>query len=402
MICRIVLFVFLFAILSGPASPAVSKSRKRPAPARKAPVVSRSTPKKPKAATVRRPSPARRPGTPAQRSTARRRPVVSTWKAPTFADSTVGDNVDGEDLTIRRAAVTALGPYNGSVVVVDPSNGRILTIVNQKLALKSGFVPCSTIKVVATLAAMSEGICDRTTVLRIGRRSTLDLTTALARSNNSYFASLGNKLGFEKVSYYAGLFGLGEKAGLDIEGEEPGILPKAPPPGGVGMMTSFGEGISVTPLELASLLTAISNGGDMYYLQYPRNDEEAQNITPRLKRRLELGPWLEDLKAGMRGAVEFGTARRANYNQTAEIFGKTGTCTDFKTSTHMGWFGSFNENGRKLVVVVMLTGGNRYVNGPMAAGVAGGFYRNLAGGSLLATAQNSPLALVSTQTCCAR
>src|SRR5579862_8588474 len=54
-------------------------------------------------------------------------------------DPTLGDNVDGEDLVIRRAAVSALGPVNGSVVVVDPSNGRILTIVNQKLALKSGF-----------------------------------------------------------------------------------------------------------------------------------------------------------------------------------------------------------------------------------------------------------------------
>src|SRR5579871_3244993 len=52
-------------------------------------------------------------------------------------DPTVGDNVDGEDLVIRQAAIAALGPVNGSVVVVDPTNGRILSIVNQKLALKS-------------------------------------------------------------------------------------------------------------------------------------------------------------------------------------------------------------------------------------------------------------------------
>src|SRR5262245_35132010 len=51
------------------------------------------------------------------------------WTAPTYADSTLGDNVDGEDLEVRRAAVEALGPYNGSVVVVDSGTGRILSMV---------------------------------------------------------------------------------------------------------------------------------------------------------------------------------------------------------------------------------------------------------------------------------
>jgi len=79
----------------------------------------------------------------------------------------------------------------------------------------------------------------------------------------------------------------------------------------------------------------------------------------------------------MRGAVDFGTARRAGYDATEPILGKTGTCTDFQTASHMGWFGSFNEVGaHRLVVVVMLTGG-RNVSGPIAAGVAGAIYRNL-------------------------
>ena len=73
---------------------------------------------------------------------------------------------------------------------------------------------------------------------------------------------------------------------------------------------------------------------------------------------------------GMRGAVDYGTARRANYDPTEPILGKTGTCTDFRVSTHMGWFGSFNEvNHHQLVVVVMLTG-TKSINGPVAAGVA--------------------------------
>src|SRR4051794_41678598 len=80
----------------------------------------------------------------------------------------------------------------------------------------------------------------------------------------------------------------------------------------------------------------------------------------------------------MRGAVDFGTARRAGYDSTEPILGKTGTCTDFQTANHMGWFGSFNEVGaHRLVVVVMLTGGR--VNGPVAAGVAGQIYRKFFG-----------------------
>src|SRR5436305_12275629 len=69
----------------------------------------------------------------------KKRYVFSPWTEPTFADSTAGDLVDGEDLVVRRAAVQALGPFNGTVIVADPNTGRILTIVNQKLAYKSGF-----------------------------------------------------------------------------------------------------------------------------------------------------------------------------------------------------------------------------------------------------------------------
>jgi cell division protein FtsI/penicillin-binding protein 2 len=79
----------------------------------------------------------------------------------------------------------------------------------------------------------------------------------------------------------------------------------------------------------------------------------------------------------MMGAVEYGTARRANYDPNEPIFGKTGTCTDSATPTHLGWFGSFNDVlNKKLTVVVLLTGG-RPVSGPVAAGVAGNVYRNL-------------------------
>jgi cell division protein FtsI/penicillin-binding protein 2 len=334
-------------------------------------------------------------------SALQKRSSRSPWTSPTFADSTEGDSVDGEDLMVRRAAVAALGPYNGSIVVVDPKTGRLLTIVNQKLTYQSGFQPCSTIKVVAALAGLNEGVIDQNTKLKITKRHGMDLTEALAHSNNAFFSSVGYKLGYDRIIQYAQMFGLGEKAGLDLDQEQPGMLAAAPPADGVGMMTSFGEGIYMTPLELAAVISTVANGGTLYYLQHPRSKEEIEQFVPRVKRQLDIAQLVPEIRPGMQGAVEYGTARRAGYFATDPIFGKTGTCTDGRSPTHLGWFGSFTETGEnKLVVVVLLTGGHS-VNGPIASGVAGAVYKNLSTENYFAQAHpTSPLALISNQSCC--
>ena len=299
------------------------------------------------------------------------------WRTPTYADSTVGDRIDGEDAVVRRAAVDALAGLNGTVVVTHPDSGLVLTIVNQKLALQDGFQPCSTVKVPVALAALSESLVQRNTSIRLHGRTSVGLTEALAKSNNEYFAALGQKLGFERVSYYARLFGLGEKAGFNIDGEHAGLLPPSVPHNGIGMMTSFGDGISVTPLELAALMGAVANGGTLYYLQYPKTLEEASMIQPRVKRRLDIEPLIPEIQPGLAGAVEYGTARRAGAASEEMIYGKTGTCTDSRTPTHLGWFGSYTDSpSGKIAVVVLLTGA-KAVSGPAASGVAGNVYRNL-------------------------
>ena len=175
---------------------ALKKARKPAAPI--APVIVKTTRSAKK--TAKTPTPAK--------TQALRGP----WRVPTFADSTEGDRVDGDDLVVRRAAVEALGKLNGTVVVADPRTGRVLTVVNQRLAFRDGFQPCSTVKVPVALAALSESVVERDTRIRLYGRTTVSMTEALAKSNNQYFASLGQKLGFERVSYYARLFGLGEKA----------------------------------------------------------------------------------------------------------------------------------------------------------------------------------------------
>jgi len=294
------------------------------------------------------------------------------WTEPTYADSTNGDSVTGEDLNIRRIAVGALGPYNGSVVAVDPSTGRVLSIVNQRLALGLGFQPCSTIKVSVALAALSEKVIEPGTTIRLNGMK-MDLTYALAHSNNYFFANLGRELGFKKVSYYAHQFGYGEKAGLNIAGEEAGQFPLTPPRnGGVSMLTSFGEEISQTPLQFAALMSAIANGGTLYCLQYPRNAQEIASFKPKVKRQLSIEAPISGIIHGLRRAVEGGTARRAR--QEEPIAGKTGTCSE--GHTHLGWFGAFNNVGRRLVVVVLLRGG-RQATGSRAAAIAGDIYRQL-------------------------
>lgn len=334
-------------------------------------------------------------------SHARRRTTrhyFNPWTEPTYADSTFGDLVEGDDLVARKAAVDALGPYNGTVIVADPDTGKILTVVNQKLALKGAFQPCSTVKLVVSLASLREGLFESNTKIQLSRRYSMDMTGALAHSNNLYFATLGQRLGYDKVAEYTKMFGIGELAGLDIPGEEPGYVAPSTPASGIGMMTSFGDGIRLTPLELTSIVSSIANGGTMYYLQYPKTADEAAKFVPRVKRELDIANFVPEVKTGMMGAVEYGTARRANIGNTESIYGKTGTCTDTaQPGVHLGWFGSFAEVDNKRVAVVVLLTGGRGVAGPIASGIAGNVYQNLAAQHFFGNSDTTTTKLVSMQ-----
>jgi cell division protein FtsI/penicillin-binding protein 2 len=313
-------------------------------------------------------------------ATTRRHRWHERFSMSSFAEGiAAGDNTAGEDLVVRQAAIDALGNMNGTVVAIEPTSGRVLAMVNQKLALSSGAQPCSTIKLSVALAALNEGLVSKETEVALGGRSHMNLTTALAHSNNAYFEALGRKLGFEKVAYYAHEYGLGELAGYDIPGEQLGEYPDEAIPaklGGVGKMCSFGEGVSMTPLQLGAMVSAIANGGTLYYLQHPTSPEEVANFQPRVKRQLDIAPLIPEISDGMAGAVQYGTARslRLNFNEE-EILGKTGTCSH--AGTRFGWFASYaNTSVGRVVVVVFLEGG-RPTFGPKAAEIAGRIYRNM-------------------------
>jgi len=310
----------------------------------------------------------------------RRHRWVETFTANSFADdSTEGDVVEGEDPVVRQAAVDALGNMNGTVVAIDPTDGRILAMVNQKLALSEGAQPCSTIKVAVALAALSEKVITREEEIRLGRRTRMNLTSALAHSNNAYFEAVGRRLGFERVSTYAHQFGLGELAGYNIQGEHLGVFPDqelAAKLGGVGKMCSFGESISMTPLQLGALVSAVANGGTLFYLQHPVSVDEVINYQPRVKRQLDIGPLVPEIAEGMSGAVAYGTARSLRLNFSEEqILGKTGTCS--KDGTRFGWFASYADTQYGHIVTVVFLQGGRPTYGPKAAEITGKFYRAL-------------------------
>src|ERR1700704_2662724 len=249
---------------------------------------------------------------------------------PTFADSTLADEGAYDDPIVRAAAVEGLGRYNGAVVAVDPNTGRILTIVNQKIAFGDGYIPCSTIKPTVALAALEENVITRDTMLKVHGRKYMNLTEALAHSNNEFFEQLGVQMGFATVSKYARLLGLGELAGYNLPEEHPGAFPMVPPAhGGVARLSSFGEGIQITPLQLVSLAAAFANGGTLYYLQYPRTPDEIQAFAPRVKRDLNIASALPEIREGLLAAVLYGTAKRSfDVGGDETPLGKTGTCND--------------------------------------------------------------------------
>jgi penicillin-binding protein 2 len=317
------------------------------------------------------------PAPPVRHTTRQHSGAGSRHGVSTFANSTEGDVATFDDPIVRQAAIRGLGRYNGSVVAIDPNSGRILTIVNQKLAFSAGFIPCSTIKPVIAVAALHEGIVTHDTKIRVAWHKSLNLTEALAHSNNAYFEELGRRMGFDTVSNYARTLGLGELAGYGISEEQPGSLPAEPPKrGGVARMSSFGEGILITPLQLGALVSTVANGGTLYYLQYPRTLEEAEHFEPRTKRTLDIQSQLPDVRDGMHAAVLRGTARRSNMPESEHASGKTGTCSD--SNSRIGWFVSYVDQERlQLVLVILMRGNTNAVRGPMAAGIAGRIYHQL-------------------------
>jgi len=282
------------------------------------------------------------------------------------------DDLSGEDPEVRRVAINALGNHAGTVVVMDPMTGRVYSIVNQEWALRRGFKPCSTIKLVTGVAGLSENAIPAVDTVGDGYR--IDLTSALAHSDNPFFQQVGTKIGEDKMVSYAKELGLGEKTGINVPFESPGKLPEVKPGVLERRMFSHADGFQVTPLQLGTLVSAMANGGKLLVPQVAHSTKEANKMNPKVRRQLPIGPdvW-QRMVPGMVGAVNYGTARKS-YDPTQTVVGKTGTCIG-----DGGWVGLFTSyaplaNPRLAVVVIAQgTDGRRHF--PVA--VAGEIYRQL-------------------------
>src|SRR5881394_116270 len=156
------------------------------------------------------------------------------------AENIARDSTAGEDLEVRKAAINALGHHAGTVVVMDPKSGRVYTVVNQEWALRRGFRPCSTIKLVTGVAGISEKVIQPVETVSVSGNN-LNLTDALAHSNNTYFQRVGGEVGFDKMVGYARELGLGERTGINYPNEYSGRVPLFKSGYAINHMSSHGE-----------------------------------------------------------------------------------------------------------------------------------------------------------------
>ena len=300
-------------------------------------------------------------------------------------------HADDLDQRLQSVAVSALGEREGAIVVLDPQTGRLRTVVNQKLAFQQAFPPGSTIKPFTALAALRNNIIKPDTRIscRVHKRKDVvdscvhppdlqpfDPAEALAYSCNYYFATVGEHLDEKSVARLLSEFGFGQKTGVDDAEESAGGLARArwQPESAIGE----GTFLQVTPIQLATAYAALLNGGKLF--------KPTTSFTSQLRAQLSISDDERSiLLEGMRGAVTFGTAEKADLDSLpAYVVGKTGTSTPLQGFRTHGWFAgvAFASNTRtdpanaQLLVVVYL----RKSHGVEAAEVARAIFEEFSGG----------------------
>jgi penicillin-binding protein 2 len=268
-------------------------------------------------------------------------------------------------------------------------------------AIQAAFPPGSTFKIINASACLQEKVTTPGSTFYCSGwykgfhcfvqsgHGALTFYEAIAQSCDATFYMLGDRLGVDRLSKYAGLFGLGRKTGIDLPNEGTGILPSQkwkrkwfgePWYEGETIVMSIGQGYLIaTPLQMAVACAAVANGGKVvrpYLVDHMSTWD--RRVAWRQKpsfRRLPIAPrYFAAVRQGMRGAVDHGTATAAD-SPLITISGKTGTAEADKTSTNpMGrnhvWFVSFAPYDHpKIVCVVMVEKAGGY-GGGVAAPIA--------------------------------
>ncbi len=326
------------------------------------------------------------------------------------------------DATLQQEAERLLEGQVGAVVALDPRDGAVRALVSapaydpnlfarrlavedwqrlvsdpfhplQNRALQSAYSPGSVFKVVVAAAGLAEGVvttadgvyCNgsaqhygrRFHCWRAGGHGWVDLERALEVSCDVYFYALGQKLGIERLAEYSRRFELGRPTGIDLEGEKTGLVPdpewsrrvrRHPWYPGETISVAIGQGaLLTTPLQVATMMAAIANGGR---LVTPHLVAGAELAAPR---RLDLPPGvLEPIRRGLWRVVNGGGTGATARVPGLEVAGKTGTVQVIAHEAYQdtsqlrrehrnhAWFASYAPAAApQLVVVVFLEHGGQ-------------------------------------------
>lgn len=290
------------------------------------------------------------------------------------------------DYTLQEQVEEVLGKRCGSVIVMDPRDGRILAMAShptfnpnlfargishnewtelvnnpkeplQNRSIMASYPPGSIFKLVVASAGLSTGIIDKKSTFNCTGNVTLgkwiyycwkeeghgniSLIPAIIHSCNVYFYQLASRLGIDSIAGFARYFGLGSQTGILLQGESSGLIPdsawkkrvigKIWYPGET-ITASIGQGyILVTPIQLACLMSAIVNGGYLYEPMIISAVETSEmkvvkSYTPVLKNRLPIKQSVyEILRSALNGVVNQGGTGWRAYSPEVVIAGKTGT-----------------------------------------------------------------------------
>jgi len=303
--------------------------------------------------------------------------------------------------TVAKGAIVALDPQTGAIRALasrpsfDPnifSSGPTIAQWNDLNRPEApmlnrafqGFPPASTFKIVTTIAGLESGKYSPTSTVPTmgsfcyygqcyadhGSFGSIGFPFALAVSSNSFYYQVGLKVGPDELFKAARRMGFGRLTGVELKDEEtPGLLgdpawkkkvlgePWTP----VDTITSaIGQGaVTVTPIQMARLYAAVSNGG---WLVTPHLVERP---TPRT--RIGLKPeTLEVLRKGLRMVVTEGTARLLNDPSLPPVAGKTGTAEDPPRPDH-AWFGGYAPADRPNLVIIAFGENSGGYGGTVAA-----------------------------------
>ena len=260
-------------------------------------------------------------------------------------------------------AITKTNAKSGIVIVMDPKNGEILALANhprfnpnvfwkyspsswRNRAITDSFEPGSTFKVFLLAGALEEGVVSKRDIFfcengsySIGRKTIhdvhshawLSLKNIIKVSSNIGMGKLGVKVGKETLYEYIKKFGFGEKTGISLPGETPGLVRLPRKWSQIAVHTiSFGQGLSVSALQLITGLSAIANKG---YLMKPHIVKQIvthdgniiKEFQPQIVRRVISEKTAKEVTSILKNTVlEGGTGTEARLNGYC-VAGKTGT-----------------------------------------------------------------------------